>query len=95
MNSPRNERSQSRGLQPTGRVYEVIVCSDAEELNRRTVEQFVRLATESVADGVRRRQRQVHRSSLGRFHSKSTLFPVGKRDLSADGALVQGVLFLG
>ncbi len=37
MNSPRNED------------MELVVCSDAEELNRRTAEQFVRLATESVA----------------------------------------------
>ncbi len=36
MNSPRNGRK------------ELVVCSDAEELNRRTAEQFVRLATESV-----------------------------------------------
>ena len=28
---------------------EIVVCSDAEELNRRTAEQFVRLARESVA----------------------------------------------
>ncbi len=28
---------------------EIVVCSDAEELNRRTAEQFVRLATKSVA----------------------------------------------
>ena len=28
---------------------EIVVCSDAEELNRRTAERFVRLATESVA----------------------------------------------
>jgi 6-phosphogluconolactonase len=42
------KRSQSRGLQPTGRVYEIVVCSDTEKLNRRTAEQFVRLATESV-----------------------------------------------
>ena len=37
MNGPRNGRK------------ELVVCSDAEELNRRTAEQFVRLATESVA----------------------------------------------
>jgi 6-phosphogluconolactonase len=29
-------------------VKEIVVCSDTEELNRRTAEQFVRLATESV-----------------------------------------------
>jgi len=31
------------------RENEIVVCSDAEELNRRTAEQFVRLARESVA----------------------------------------------
>ncbi len=36
-------------ISPRNEDRELVVCSDAEELNRRTAEQFVRLATESVA----------------------------------------------
>ena len=69
---------------------ELVVCSDAEELNRRTAEQFVRLATESVA-------------ATGRFtvalsggSTPKALYSLLPRpDISAVGALAQGVLFLG